>query len=260
MRESGRYEFGPGGQYRLSVASSITGRRKAWKLVYDVYSQKGYAPADGSDLWYSHHDSLPDTTTFLVTRGDEAVATLTTVFDGVIGLPADEVYVGRLDELRLKGRRLCEITSLACTERHGGDEVVMHLFRAAYATARYLEDATDFVITVNPHHCPYYRRVLRFEKEDEERMYSKVAGAPAVLMRLDLETAVDRYREACEIGLSRRNLHAFFEGGIDDLCRWVSRRRAPLDWDSLREYFGIRPVALQDETRRGAQKIALSYA
>ncbi len=260
MLESGRYVFGPGGEYRLSVAASIEARRKAWALVHDVYEQKGYVPANSPGLWYGYHDSLPDTTTFLVKRGDDVVATLTTVFDGLIGLPADELYEDTLDEMRLAGRQLCEISSLVCTERRGGSEILMHLFRAAYTTARHLEGASDFVVTVNPHHRLYYERALLFERVGEEKTYSKVAGAPAVLLRLDLKNATERYREAYGNCAGPRNLHAFFEGNVAGLCRWLSRRRAPLDWDSLREYFGIRPVALRQKTRRGVQKIALSYA
>jgi hypothetical protein len=248
VQESDRYVFGLECEYEITVACGIEDRCRAWRLVYGVYLEKGYAKPCAEELWYGDHDALPDTTTFLVTRSGDDIAALTTVFDGVAGLPAEGLYGNELDNLRGRGRRLCEIVSLVNTEKVSARsfEILLHLFRAAFVTARHLERATDFMITVNPHHVPYYERVLLFERVGEEKTYSKVSGAPAVLMRLDLERASERYRERYASRSGRRNLHRFFADGIPLLCRWLSRRRVPLDWGSLHEYFGI-PLLVRSE-------------
>ncbi|MFH1022187.1 MAG: hypothetical protein V1809_02230, partial [Planctomycetota bacterium] len=57
-----------------------------------------------------------------------------------------------------------------------------------YLLSRKIRGATDFVITVNPRHVRFYERSMLFEKAGPERVYGKVGGAPAVLLRVDLST------------------------------------------------------------------------
>ncbi|MBA4388655.1 MAG: hypothetical protein C0404_11790 [Verrucomicrobia bacterium] len=189
------YSFGKDGEYRVVVAKTLEDRKRAWAMVYRMYLDKGYAKPDPAGLWYGIHDALPQTTTFLVTRRGEDVATLTIVFDSDIGLPADGLYRDELDGLRNKGHRLCEIISLVSdeTDRRQAIEVLKHMFKVAYLMACKLADATDFIITVNPHHAAYYERKLLFRRQGDVRTYGKVSGAPAVLLVLDLEEAPDRY-------------------------------------------------------------------
>jgi len=233
------YTFGEENAYSIRVAASAEDRRRAWALAYGVYLSKEYAEPNRQRLWYTLHDALPDTTTFLVEKGGQAVAALTLVFDSPLGLPADDIYHDRLDDLRRQGRRLCEIVSLVSVESdlRKGVQVMKHMFKLAYLTAHHLEDATDFVITVNPRHVSFYERTLLFERAGEERLYSKVGGAPAVLLRLDLVAAWDAYRERFDGLPGERNLYRFFIDGSERLRAWLRRARRPLNRHSLQRYF-----------------------
>lgn len=238
--ESCRYVFGHRGEYEIQVASTIEQRRRAWALVYRNYFKKSYAKANSDSLWYGLHDALPKTTTFLATLDGKDVATLTLAFDSPLGLPAFEMYGSELDRLRGNGRRLCEIISLASeeTDRHRRAEVLKHIFKLAYLTARRVEESTDFVVTVNPRHVAYYERILLFERLGVKRSYSKVGGAPAVLLRLDLEPAEERYRE--RYGRSEGSFFRFFVNPETEapLVRFLQRNRRPLDEGALRTWFG----------------------
>jgi hypothetical protein len=221
------YPFGAEDRYRVRVASSGEDRRAAWRLVYRAYQEQGYAAERGDGLWYGVHDLLSETTTFLVEEGDTPVAALTIVFDGPEGLPADELYRDELDALRDAGGRLCEIVSLVNIDRsrRARAEIVKQLFKLAYITARYGGCATNFVITVNPHHVPYYERVLLFDVRGEEKTYDKVGGAPAVLLHLDLVTAEAVYRERyCHLD-GEKDLYRFFMRELRPIARWVARKR-----------------------------------
>jgi len=225
--EADGYRFGAEDRYRIRVASAEEDRRAAWRLVYRAYEEEGYITEPGDGMWYGLHDLLPDTTTFLVDDEGAPVASLTLVFDGAEGLPADELYRDELDALRGAGGRLCEIVSLVNIDRSRSAraEIVRHLFKFAYITARYGECATDFVITVNPHHVPYYEKVLLFDVRGGEKVYDKVGGAPAVLLHLDLVGAEEEYRKRYDHLCAEKDLYRFFVGGMYVIARWVARER-----------------------------------
>ncbi len=234
-----RYCFGESGEYEVRVAASEDDRRRAWGLAYRVYRRKEYAPLDTSGLWYGLHDVLPETTTFLAEREGRAVAALTVVFDSPLGLPAEDLYRREMDRLRAAGRRPCELVSLvsAVPVLRRGAEVTRHLFKLAYLTARRLEAADDFVITVNPRHVRFYERVLLFERLGGERDYGKVGGAPAVLLRLDLVTAERRYR--LRYGEGGDSFYSFFVNPVSErrILRMLRRARNVLGESALRRLF-----------------------
>jgi hypothetical protein len=240
------YRFGRDGEYGIIVARTLAERKRAWAMVYRMYMEKGYAQEDQDQLWYGMYDALPQTTTFIVTRDGKDVATVTTVFDSTLGLPADQLYCDELDVLRTNGRRLCEVISLVCEEsdRRRGIETLKHLFKVGLHMACKLVDATDFIITVNPHHASYYEKKLLFRRQGEERSYGKVNGAPAVLLILDLVTLSERYME-CYGPAEGSIWHHFFEpesvsntiwflaenisyGGSEELLNWFADRKPGL--------------------------------
>ncbi len=255
------YIFGSYGDCEIRVASSMEDRRRAWELVYRIYAEKGYADHDPEGLWYGIHDALPETTTFIVEREGELVSAMSVVFDSPLGLPADPLYGPALDRMRKQGRRLCEIVSLVSVERRQslGANILRHLFKLAYITARYLENATDFVITVNPHHVQYYEKSLLFEELAGERIYEKVCGAPAVLLRLDLATAEEVYRAQFGHLSGERNLHRFFVNRIDALKRWLQNRRRWLDEEDFEKYFIRSRPLLQEVDARDRDYITQQY-
>ncbi len=239
------YSFGALNRFSVKVASSPRDRARAWALAYRAYLEKEYAARDASRLWYGLHDALPNTLTLLVEEGSVAVAALTLVLDSPLALPADELYGRELDRLRARGRKLCELVSLvsADTGLRSGVEITKHLFRLAYLAARRLEKATDFVITVNPRHVRYYRRVLLMEELGQPRDYNKVGGAPAVLLRLDLETAEERFRE--KHGERQDSFFRFFVSPDTEpvLLAMLRRGRRPMGESALCLYFSeLKPL------------------
>lgn len=233
------YRFGADHRYVVRVAGSIEDRKKAWALVYALYLKKGYAQPDPGRLWYGIHDSLPETTTLLVERAGQPVATLTLVYDSPLGLPADRLYGAELEALRARGRKLCEIISLA---NYDGSmrvraAIMKHLFRLSYLAAVRLKGATDLVITVNPRHRYFYEKKLLMKSCGPERSYDKVGGAPAILLGLDLETAEEqcilRYGDAAD------SYYRFFVNRSTEpeiLMMLASGQRA-LDPRDLQNYF-----------------------
>ena len=245
----------------LEIAEGVADRRRAWALTYEAYREKGYAQPDGEGLWYGLHDALPNTRTLLATHHGRDVAAMTLVFDSPLGLPADELYAPENDALRRDGRRLCEIISLVNREpdRHAAIEILKNMFRLAYLAAARIEKATDFIITVNPHHVGYYERKLLFAVAGEERTYGTVSGAPAVLLRLDLETAEDRYEE--KYGAEPGSFYSFF---VEPFTQWswvefLRHARHGLAEPEAREWFTERRPLFQKASEPARAHLQLCY-
>jgi hypothetical protein len=215
-----RFAFA-GGRYTIRVANDLESRRKAYQLVYRLYLEREYAQPHPSKMWLSIFDALPETVTLLVEKQAEGcglkaegkteassspsafglqpsvpsvpVGALTVVFDSPMGLPADELYRPELNALRASGLRPAEIISLGVAEEAGaGSQILVKLFNFVYLLSKKVRGATDFVITVNPRHVRFYEKTLLFEAAGPEREYDKVGGAPALLLRLDLDIPEER--------------------------------------------------------------------
>ncbi len=254
--------FGKNKEYKIQVARTIQQRQQAWALVHDAYVRKQYASPQADGLWYGLHDALPSTTTFLVTREGEAVAALTIVLDSPLQLPADELYKDELDTMRRQGRRLCEIISLVNEEpdRRLCMESLVHMFRLAYLAARKELGATDFIITVNPRHAAYYEGRLLFEQRGEERSYKKVAGAPAVLLTLNLETVRIRYARAnTECHGSAIRTFILDHDAEAALGPMLKQSMTPLSHHSLRVFFEKKRPLLACATAWERKHIRLQY-
>jgi hypothetical protein len=137
------------------------------------------------------HHALPTTKVFVARRGDAFIGTLTLVQDSLFALPLDELYRDEVAGLRQQGRRIAEVAALATSaaSRRAGVAVLLHLMRMVVTYALKIGSVNDLCITVNPRHVEFYRTCLRFDIIGPERAYGKVNGAPAVLLRLDLDVA-----------------------------------------------------------------------
>jgi hypothetical protein len=238
------------------VATDRTTREKAHRLVYEQYLEKGYAQSRSSRAWVTLHDALPETIKLVVEREDEVVSTGTVVPDSQLRLPADEIYAGELAKLRNEGRCPAEVISLAAAGRAEDSRMTMvKLFAAIHAAARDLLAATDLIITVNPRHMPFYRRILLFEQLGDVRACDKVAGAPAVLLRLRLADA-DRYvREAAEALPGDRLLRTLYplmavEQRTPGLIDFIKESSRPMGEEDFGHFFiGLSDVLVNARTR-----------
>jgi hypothetical protein len=273
LAAGGGCRFGPAGEFSVRVASSIEDRLAAWALAYRVYREKEYAEPNPQRLWYSIHDALPETVTVLVERKAEGcgleaegttaspattipasppalglqpsasaalIGAVTVVPDSPLGLPADAVFPEETRRLRDTGARLAEAVSLVqggLSER-AGMLVAAKLCEFTCLVAQRLLDATDLVITVNPRHENYYRRVMLFGRRGSEAACDKVSGAPAVFLTLNF-TEMQRHIERTELPDAPRTIYRRFmkPGEAGAVAAALSRQHRPLDEGALRRYF-----------------------
>jgi hypothetical protein len=240
------WQFGADGEFTMRQAVSGEDRLKSWNLVYKTYVGLGYMQEQALPYRYSMHDALPDTGTFFVDYAATTIATVTVFPDSPLGLPAEEKYATELDELRAGGRRPVEVGRLTIGNDYlNNREVLTGLFDVLSLFSRCIRGATDLVITVNPRHVKFYERMLLFDVIGREKELDSVCGAPAVLLRLDLELqkAAIRWSHgegAVPKGFERsRTFYRYFSTALEELER-VARLKecsGTLGRDFLERYF-----------------------
>jgi hypothetical protein len=172
--------------FHLRLANSRREREAASVLLKKMYGWRGYDVDP-------HAVHGPNRITLYAEAGGSTVGTMALCLDDpALGLPADENFRHELDQLRGQGRRLCEPSRLAI-DKGATRRVFAGLIHISYLYAHHIHGHTDYVIEVNPRHVMFYRRMLGFSDCGTQRNCSRV-GAPAVLLRLDLEHMVRQIR------------------------------------------------------------------
>lgn len=176
----------------IAVAKSPEQFAAAKDLVRQRYAWRGYELQDDVDgPAASRHGRLGQEITFLVASGQSTVGTLTLGLDGPHGLRAEAAYGDVIDQFRVAGHRVCELTRLALAERIDSKPVLASLFSLAHAVGRTLHDVTDVFVEVNPRHVAFYSRVLGFAIAAGEKFCERVR-APSVLLQLELDVLEQR--------------------------------------------------------------------
>lgn len=172
--------------FHIRMASTAGHREAANLLLRKMYGWRGYDVDAGSE-------HAPNRITLYAETAGSTVGTMSLCLDDPeIGLPADENFRDKLDELRTEGRLLCEPSRLAI-DKDVTKRVFASLIHISYIYAHNIHHYSDYVIEVNPRHVMFYKRMLGFRDFGGERPCTRV-GAPAVLLRLDLDYMGEQIR------------------------------------------------------------------
>jgi hypothetical protein len=165
----------------VKIASTPLEWEEAFQLVTDNYQARGYEPAGARAVRFSSYHALPDTAVLVAKAGERVVATLSMVLDNtLVGLPMESLYGAEIQELRRKGRRLCEVGSLADRDLSPREFIQVFVALIQLAWQHLLaQGGTTGVIAVNPRHSGFYTKVLGFTILGPRRSYCKVQGHPA---------------------------------------------------------------------------------
>jgi hypothetical protein len=191
--------------FHIRMASNEGRREAASLLLRKMYGWRGYdVEADTSHV-------MNRITLYAETAGVTVGTMSLCLDDPELGLPADENYRDKLDELRAQGRRLCEPSRLAI-DKDVTKRVFAALIHISYIYAHNIHGYTDYIIEVNPRHVAFYKRMLGFQDFGGQRQCTRV-GAPAVLLRLDLNhmgEQIRRYGGQMDSQGSERSFYPYF--------------------------------------------------
>jgi hypothetical protein len=173
---------------RVKFASRQEEFEQAFRLLTANYQARGYDTSSPERFRFTPYHVLPDTTTVVALDGDQVVATLSLVPDTrLLGLPMEGIYGEEIERLRGEGRRLAEWTSLAGQDLSTREFIPVFTAMIRLTIQHHLRNGGDaWVMTVNPRHSNYYRRVLGFVPLGPRRTYPAVQGHPAEAFLLDV--------------------------------------------------------------------------
>jgi hypothetical protein len=180
---------GIGRTLEVKMASDRTELESAFRLLASSYQARGYEMPSTKLFRYTPFHVLPDTITLVAKDRDRVVATLSLVPDtGLLGLPMECIYGPEITDLRQRGRRLAEATSLADRDLSAREFIlVFKTFIKLVMQYHVRQGGDSWVITVNPRHRGFYLKVLGFEALGPCRSYPLVQDHPAEAFLLNVD-------------------------------------------------------------------------
>ncbi len=191
---------GIGRTFEVTIASGCDEYEQAFLLLAEKYRARGYEASGVKLFRFTPFHVLPETITVVAKHGGRVVATLSMVPDSdLLGLPLEAIYPEEVARLRGEGRKIAEVTSLA--DDGLGHREFLKVFRAMIRLVQqyHVRNGGDtWVITVNPRHAAFYRKVMGGVPLAGLRAYPSVGGAPAEAQMTDLATMAERAPEMFE--------------------------------------------------------------
>jgi len=166
--------------YSIHLVNSLKQQIKTSNLIKRMYASRGYQTDSALDSFCNTNQI-----SFAASIEKRVIGTLSVSYDSDNGLLADSLYKKELEGIRAHKRKVCELSRLAIDPQFSSRELIAYLFNLAYISARIIQEATDFIIEINPRHATYYKRLLGFHQAGETRTCQRV-NAPAVLLHLEL--------------------------------------------------------------------------
>jgi hypothetical protein len=180
---------GTGRTLEVRIASERADLESAYQMLAANYQARGYEAPSTKLLRYTPYHVLPDTITIVAKHGDRVVATLSVVPDtSLLGLPMECAYGSEIADLRSRGCKLGEATSLA--DRDLSTREFIQVFKTFIKLGIQYHarlGGNSWVITVNPRHSNFYRKVIGFEPLGPRRTYPMVQDHPAEAFVGDVE-------------------------------------------------------------------------
>jgi len=146
----------------VDVATDVETYLAAFRLVHEAYLGRGWITPQPSGLWVTPHHMLPESTIFVMRKGDACLGTVALIEDSMMGLPIDHTYPVETASLRTTGGRLVEVGSLAIVPEIRGSGLVALLMGAMWRYARERLHASDLVIAVSADADQYYEALFHF--------------------------------------------------------------------------------------------------
>jgi hypothetical protein len=168
----------------------------AFRCVYKAYLDAGLIEPNGLGLRVTPHQLLPTSEILAAVLRQEVISTLTLVQDGALGLPAESLYEDEVQQRRLAGLTLAEVTCLADRRKdfRRRFRVLFRLMCLVIQTAAQ-RGVDELLIAVHPRHAAFYQRRFGFHVIADVKEYALVRNNLALLLSLDLNLLPTQHPE-----------------------------------------------------------------
>jgi hypothetical protein len=186
-------------KFAIRFADTDGHRNAASMLVQKMYSWRGYDTKGAA----SRSNFVTNGMVLVASDKTGNLGTLTLTLDSPDGLAAERTYPEEVARVRAQpDAYICELGKLALDSANSSKWVLASLFHIAYIYGR----------MINPRHVVFYKAMLGFVVEGEERMCPRVK-APAVLLRLPLthvDAQIEKYGGRSDLAKTTRSLYPYF--------------------------------------------------
>lgn len=209
---------------QISVASDTQELETAYRLVHDVFVEKGYIQPQKTGLRFRVYEAIPEMYSFVAKHNNNIVAVQSIVGDSEFGLPSEhpfDDYSGEykgpfqdeIGSLRAEGRTICEATneSVIPDYRNKKNGIPTELMRCCLAYAKN-KGYNSIVTAISPSHFPLYE-LMSFKEIGDLRDYCKITGDKAMLVHLkvdELDGVVELFEESGGTAGSPAEIHEWF--------------------------------------------------
>ncbi|WP_456433737.1 N-acyl amino acid synthase FeeM domain-containing protein [Thermosulfuriphilus sp.] len=237
MRKSGMVN-GLREPVKVVLAQDIKSFQDGFSLVHKRYVDVGMIDPQPNGLWITPYHALPTTRVCVAydTRGNP-LSTATLIIDSPLGLPSDKIadYKTKIDQLRARGRKIAEFSSLAAIPNIEGRNGLLHVLRLLTKYA-FFEEVDDLVVSVHYKHSLFYERILLFERLGEPRPHPVFNDALAILEHLDLKKAPEKYKKEYSKASPDCDLYTFFTSCREGEKELIESSRG-MDWETFRYFY-----------------------
>ena len=233
-----------------------------FSLVYKEYAKRRYIPKHYKNkLRMSLYNALPATTTFMVKRGKNLLATVTVIPDSPMGLPMDKIYKKEVEGLRKKGLRIAETSQLAIDSSlfpQGWFSMfnfkklifLFKLFKLLSDHSMYVNKLDELCIAVNPKQQYIYKFIF-FEPLGGLKYYGSVNKAPAVAFHRSFKSFEEKSKK------NKKALYKVFYG--EETPSDVLNEKYTFKTQDLEYFFIEKSDLLQKATKEQLKYIKSCY-
>jgi hypothetical protein len=193
-----------GREIQVKIATERHEFKQAFEILAANYRARGYEAPGEKPYRFTAYHALPGTITVVAVEGDRVVATFSLVPDNsLLGFPMESIYGPEIERLRRDGYRPAEVISLADQGLSAREFVQVLKTMMKLGIHHGLRHGVDsWIISVNPRHSGFYRKVLGFQMLGAQRSYPTVQNHPAEAHLLTVDSleshAPQIYREVFE--------------------------------------------------------------
>lgn len=167
---------------RFLRAQSREDLHDAYRLLHDVYVEKGLTTPQPSGIRTTVYHMEPSTRVLIAKYDNRVIATISVIRDGFWGLPADEIV--DLSGFRRKGECLAELSSLAIDPDFRGNsgQILFCLLKYMLLSTINNSGTERMVACVNPDQASLYEALFGFSRFSRKvvKSYGFANGAPAI--------------------------------------------------------------------------------
>tara|TARA_Y100000296_G_C5160436_1_gene251513 strand:+ start:175 stop:1380 length:1206 start_codon:yes stop_codon:yes gene_type:complete len=195
----------------IKVAETDDELFQAFSLVQKMYEKGKIVDRNTTGLRVTKFHLLPTTKVIVAKIGDEVIGTVSQIMDTPLGLPIDDFI--SLDNLRKCSKRICEISSLAISEKWRSNSkglfYPLTLFSIYYA--KEVTSADRLVIVTNERARYVYEDIFLFDPLTiNSAKYTSVNDDHAFAQKLDLVQFESRCFQAYAEMSEEKNLYRMY--------------------------------------------------